>query len=571
LNVEAQEVAQIVRPSFGNPIPIEALSSHIAILGKTGSGKSNAAKIIVERGLEAGERICIIDPTGSWYGLRLKANGEPSDYPVVIFGGLHADKQISGRHGAAIAELVATSSTPAVIDTRLMTVGERTTFFKDFAETLLRRNRGPLRLVVDEAHLFAPQGKVPDAESGKMLHAANNLVSLGRSIGLRVVLISQRPAKLHKDSLTQAETLVAMRVIHPLDRGAVEEWIKDQADKEQGKEIVASLPSLPTGDAWIWSPEIGLLKRAHFPLAGTYDSGKAPNGDETAPELRPIDLEKIDALLDKAAADIKANDPKALRIEVARLTRELAETRKDAVAPAWPDQRELVQSLSDELTKTNAALEKLTGDSALLLRRQEAALAALQGERIELPAVTPVQRHVVPALPPVQRKPTPVREPPEGDGSVPHGCAKPLAALAGVYPAGMTEAQWATAAGYKRTGGTWQAYRSRLRGAGLTESRGGLWFATEGGAHAVGDVELPPPPGPDLARWWAAKIHGTPKLVEALIEAWPDPLPKDELAERIGMTASGGSFQAYVSRLRSPGLIEQDGAGIRLSDEVMGA
>jgi hypothetical protein len=160
---------------------------------------------------------------------------------------------------------------------------------------------------------------------------------------------------------------------------------------------------------------------------------------------------------------------------------------------------------------------------------------------------------------PVQRQPNPVRERPESDGSVPHGCAKPLAALAGVYPAGMTEAQWATAAGYKRTGGTWQAYRSRLRGAGLIESRDGLWFATEEGAHAVGDVQLPPSPGPDLARWWAAKIHGTPKLVEALIEAWPDLLPKDELAERIGMTASGGSFQAYVSRLRSPGLIEIGG------------
>jgi hypothetical protein len=87
----------------------------------------------------------------------------------------------------------------------------------------------------------------------------------------------------------------------------------------------------------------------------------------------------------------------------------------------------------------------------------------------------------------------------------------------------------------------------------------------------VGDVQLPPSPGPELARWWAAKIHGTPKLVDVLIDAWPDLLPKDELAERIGMTASGGSFQAYVSRLRSPGLIEIEGGGIRLSNEVMGA
>jgi hypothetical protein len=54
---------------------------------------------------------------------------------------------------------------------------------------------------------------------------------------------------------------------------------------------------------------------------------------------------------------------------------------------------------------------------------------------------------------------------PPSDGSIPSGCAKPLAALAGVYPAGMTEPQWAIAAGYKRSGGTWGAYKSRLLGA----------------------------------------------------------------------------------------------------------
>jgi hypothetical protein len=562
------------------PIPDAALAHHIAILGKTGSGKSNAAKVIVEAGLDAGERICVIDPTGSWYGLRLGANGKPSKYAVVIFGGLHADVQIGPAHGQAVAEVVATSATPAVIDTRLMTVGERTAFFTAFAQTLLRRNKGPLRLVVDEAHLFAPQGRVADPRSGEMLHAANNLVSLGRSIGLRIVLISQRPAKLHKDSLTQVETLVAMRVIAPQDRRAIEDWIGEWADPAKGKEIIASLPSLPTGDAWIWSPEAGVLKREHFPLARTYDSGKAPSGEDGAPELQPLDLEAVSALLDKAAADIKANDPRALKAEVARLSRELAAVNKHApaVAPSWPDQREKYAAAQARARDLETAIDTMNDRLNAVWARFCVPIAEMQEAQNECFAVrnrllTPPQRRVAAAPAPVPRQPIPTREPrqSEGNGAVPHGCAKPLAALAGVYPAGMTEAQWATAAGYKRTGGTWQAYRSRLRGAGLIESRGGLWFATEEGAGAVGDVELPPPPGPDLARWWAAKIHGTPKLVEALIEAWPQMLAKDDLAERIGMTASGGSFQAYVSRLRSPGLIEQHGGGIRLSDEVMGA
>jgi uncharacterized protein len=332
---------------------------------------------------------------------------------------------------------------------------------------------------------------------------------------------------------------------------------------------------LPTGDAWIWSPEAGVLKREHFQLARTYDSGKAPSGEDGAPELQPLDLEAVSALLDKAAADIKANDPRALKAEVARLSRELAAVSKHspAATPSWPDQREEVQQLTEELAASHATLERVIASANELQRRQKLAAAALAGMEVTIPAATPPQRRVTPVPAPVQRQPVPAREPrqSQGNGAVPHGCAKPLAALAGVYPAGMSEAQWATAAGYKRTGGTWQAYKSRLRGADLIESRGGLWFATEEGAGAVGDVELPPAPGPDLARWWAAKIHGTPKLVEALIEAWPDMLAKDELAQRIGMTASGGSFQAYVSRLRSPGLIEQHAGGIRLSDEVMGA
>ena len=55
------------------PLPTEVLDQHIAILGKTGSGKSNAAKVIVEWLLDRGERVCILDPTNTWWGMRLSA------------------------------------------------------------------------------------------------------------------------------------------------------------------------------------------------------------------------------------------------------------------------------------------------------------------------------------------------------------------------------------------------------------------------------------------------------------------------------------------------------------------
>jgi hypothetical protein len=403
--------------------------------------------------------------------------------------------------------------------------------------------------------VFAPQGRVSDPNSGKMLHAANNLVSLGRSIGLRIVLISQRPAKLHKDSLTQVETLVAMRLIAPQDRGAVEDWIGEWADKAQGKEIIASLPSLPTGDAWVWSPEAGFLERVHFPLATTYDSGKAPEGGEDGPELKPLEVAAVNALLGKAADDVKTNDPKALKAEVARLTRDLAAATKGKSPSVAPPQVDF-EAVQKALT---------TGFWEGWHKRGKADAEALKAVRhAEMPGVSQEPR-AFPAAKPAriagEFQPT--------DGSVPAGCAKPLAALAGVYPAGMTEAQWATAAGYKRSGGTWGTYKSRLTGAQLIEKRDGKFFATETGAHAVGDVEMPPAPGPDLVRWWAAKLPGTAKVAEALIDAWPNGLSKDELAAHIGMAAGGGSFGTYLSRLASPGLITRDGE-IRLANEVMG-
>lgn len=53
-------------------------------------------------------------------------------------------------------------STPAlaIVDTRLMTVSERTAFFTAFAQTLLRKNRGPLRLSQLELVEYPARGEV---------------------------------------------------------------------------------------------------------------------------------------------------------------------------------------------------------------------------------------------------------------------------------------------------------------------------------------------------------------------------------------------------------------------------
>jgi hypothetical protein len=82
-------------------LPADAFDDRIAIVGTAGSGKTYAAKGFVERLLESGARVAIVDPLGVWWGLRASADGTAPGYPVVVFGGRHADIPITGDTAAA--------------------------------------------------------------------------------------------------------------------------------------------------------------------------------------------------------------------------------------------------------------------------------------------------------------------------------------------------------------------------------------------------------------------------------------------------------------------------------------
>jgi hypothetical protein len=312
-------------------IPGAALEQHTIVLGKTRAGKSSKMRYLVEHLLEGGIPTIVIDPKGDWWGIKSSADGKTPGYPVVIFGGEHADVPINEHSGAAVAELVATSNRPCVIDLGGWMVRPRTRFFIDFASTLFKLTKGRRCLVIDEVHNFAPQGKVMDPEAGKMLHWANRLASEGAGKGLILLSASQRPQKVHKDFVTSNETLIACRVIHNLDRGAIKEWIDGCADPAIGKEVLTGLAQLQRPQAYVWSPEIGFgPKLVEFPLFSTYDSFKPQ--DHRTGSLKgwaSVDLADVKDKLAKVVEEAKANDPKELKAKVASLEKALAE--KNAV------------------------------------------------------------------------------------------------------------------------------------------------------------------------------------------------------------------------------------------------
>lgn len=534
-------------------IPPEALESHIGILGKTGSGKSNAAKVIAERLMQAGERVCMIDPTGTYWGLRLMPNGKPSSFRPVIFGGEHADIEITDAHGAVIAEAIATSSDSAIIDTRLMSTSGRTRFFALFAEALLRTNRGPLHLIIDEAHLFAPQGKVNSPDAGRMLAEANELVSRGRSAGLRVILISQRPAKLHKDSLTQVETLIAMRLIAPQDRAAVQDWVGEWADAAKGREIVASLSGLPIGDAWVWAPTHGFLERVHFPLAATFDSGKPLSRDQAAPVLKPLDATALGERMDTIRQEAMANSPQRLKQRIAELEREIAKTPLPGATKAELDAAYELGLLEGWSTGFGDAAKRVTDLAAALAKDMgaEPVVAAM-------PKTSPPPQPKPAAIPSPQRT---SYKPPAENSPISPSSVKLVDAIVAAYPAGMSLQTAAKRAGLSKRSSAFNRYLKEAANSpriSLRDDGKYVAVAAEAGVAAprgLDDFKAGLPPS-------YARMLGA-------IERFGNGLTLSEVAEHAGVSPTSSGLGAGIKELLALGLIAQEGTIFTLHPDFL--
>ncbi|MGH6792541.1 MAG: hypothetical protein ACRECF_07365 [Methyloceanibacter sp.] len=585
-----------------HPIPDAALDDRLGFIGTSGSGKTYNAGGAVERLLHRKARVVIVDPLGVWWGLRLKADGRrPSDLDVVIFGGPHGDLPLNEHAGALIGETAATMSESCIVDlSELGTKAADRRFMTAFLETIYRKAGGePFHLVVDESDLFAPQ-KPPKGDE-TLLNLMEQIVRRGRVKGFIPWLISQRPAVLNKNVLSQVDGLIAFKLTASQDRDALDAWIEGQADKAEGKAIKDSLPAMGVGQGVVWLPGRDVLKTVQFPPKDTFDSSRAPKRGEKkrTAALKPLDLGALKDRLASVEAEVKASDPKALRAELAKAKADIArlEKRPPVSDPAEIEriadgahaegfekgvklgERKSMVKPAEKLAETCASLLKVVEASHKMLLDAVGKIAAdTQALAKRLPPDPPASKgHTYSPLAP---KPTPIvrnvhSSTPRTSGATedrPLGAERrPLAVLAGVHPAGMTEAQWAVAAVLKRTGGTWSTYVSRLRMAGRIERQGDLFYATERGLADVGaDAVEIPPPGHHLVDFWAARIPAAGRMLRCLAGFYPNWLSREDLADQLSLTADAGTFGTYLSRLRRPGLIEEDGERrVRASPHLM--
>lgn len=551
---------------MSHAIPDAALDDRHAFVGMTGSGKTYSAGTAVERILSRKGRVIIVDPLGVWWGLRLLADGRLSPFDVVIFGGQHGDMPINEHSGALIGEAVAGIAESCILDlSEFGTAASERRFMFAFLTSLYRHaNNEPVHLIFDEADMWAPE-RIMDKEGDAMkLHGQmQTIVRRGRIKGFISWLITQRPAALSKNVLSQVDGLISFKLTATHDRKALGAWIEGQADRERGKEIMGSLAELQKGQAVVWIPGRGVLQTCQFPEKATFDSSRAPKRGE---KPRTLLLGKLDLLalrerLSTVEAETKANDPKLLKAEIARLRSLQNHVVPDpkaikvafdkgyeagrvtgvkqgrlAAAKHWLDSLRLV---TDELEKT---IQNIPESGLARLARPPA--PSRNGQTV---GAKPVARSL------------------KGNGDdheftgQQRKILNSLTFWRSIDHEAPTREQVAAVAGYKAGSGNFNNILGTLRTMGAIEYPGSGLVSLQ---TSVGDLLE----ASEARAMMLSKLTGSQKkIVEAA--KGHEKLTREEMAERTEFSAGSGNFNNLLGSLRTIGILTYPRSGeVALSD-----
>jgi uncharacterized protein len=597
-----------------NKIPDAVLTQHTAILGKTGSGKTSTAKLLVEQAVAQGHSVCILDPIKSdWWGITSNRDGSGPGLPFQILGGPHGHVPLQPEAGEAVGELVATNKLPlSIIDMSRFGPGGLSKFFLGFAPAIAKKPRRVLYVVLEEAHEFGPKERAGGNDENMLVYWSKRLATAGRVAGIRLVVATQRVQSLHNALLSSCDSMIAHRLTFPADQKPVIDWFAANIGKDRAAEVSSALSTLQTGEGFVGSGEARLFERMKFAKMSTFDNTSTPTGDDANHQIKtaPVNAEGLKALLGKAVTEAIENDPKQLKAEVAKLKKQLSDALAQPVT-IHADKRvqELEQQVAGlrEASSTSGAgieyaLSMAEGailDAQRYLNRWRAieesgradkassdkALNRMNGVSAPNPVETNGMHHALEreaprreairepdsagrqtgssaARAPAPRAPhhesAPARESARAGQDLTTPQRKLINSVAWWNVVGIwrpTRAQVAVFAGYTPTGGTFRNLLSECRSGGLIDYvEDAIVLAERGTKEAV---------FPERALSLADLHDGVcsiltkpqAKVLSFLFAHKTSAMPRDHIAALNGYEVTGGTWRNLVSELKTLGVI----------------
>jgi len=328
----------------GTPVDlpvVELLTGRGFVTGKSGSGKSNSASVVAENLLDNGFGLLIVDIDGEYYGLK-------EEYEILHAGAdEECDIQVGVDHAEKLASLALEQNVPVILDISsfldeaeargLLTAVARHLFAK------AKKRKQPFLVLVEEVHEYIPQqGSV--GECGKVLI---KISKRGRKHGLGIVGVSQRPADVKKDFITQCDWLVWHRLTWNNDTKVVGRILDS--------DYASAVEGLDDGEAFLttdWSEDV---RRVQFHRKKTFDAGATPGLDDfERPDLKSVSDDLVSDLESISEEKRQREDRTAqLREELDRKNSRIAELESEL-----RDARDM-RRMADQFTQ--ALVEQVRG------------------------------------------------------------------------------------------------------------------------------------------------------------------------------------------------------------------
>jgi hypothetical protein len=565
------------------PIPEAVLARHIACVGETGSGKTYDTKSIVEHLVAEGHRVCVLDTIKSdWWGMISSASGKKGGLPFRIIGGPRGHVPLHAGAGKALGELVAKGKLPlSIIDMADFGPGDPQRFFEAFAQAIWKNIKGVLYLVIEEAHEIAPKERAGFGKENMSVYWAKRLATGSRTKGIRLIVATQRVQALHNAVLGSCGTLAAHSLSFPADQKPVIDWLNNNIkDKAIRGLINEEMASLPAGHAWVACPKEGFIEKVHFPAIKTFDNTATPDKDAADIHVATaaVDPEELRTIIGDAVKEAEENDPGLLKRRLVTLEAELAKLRKSPGRPGTshaPTGAKLQEASAAgyERGKQDAArlyfprgfqegfekAKELIWDAVCELQNRVGDEYRKKTFKMPKPVIpSDLSPIAFPAAPAPIMASRPVPRPdgaPLAFGRVtvePGVLDAPLQRIVDAIRywnvfgiAAPTHQQVAFIANYVAGSGTWNRYLSSLRSGGYLEPRGVLQLTDS---------------GENLRAMVLAKIDAPlAKILAPLLDVYPEGRSHEDLAATASYVAGSGTWNRYLSSLRSLDLIEPRG------------
>ena len=220
--------------------PLEFIYQVSFITGMRGSGKSWTAGVLMEEFERLGLQFVCFDP--------LDAHGHLST--------LEGIQKISPKNNESInctklVNQLKDSNSSLLIDISNLNLESQQEMIADYCEALIQAKMGKgLLTIFEECQDFVPLQK-RNAATAPIIR----LCKLGRALGYGVCMVSQRPAAITKEALSQASTYVVHNIMQTRDLIAIKDQISYGTDKERIDKLVDGIAFAQSGECIIYSPE----------------------------------------------------------------------------------------------------------------------------------------------------------------------------------------------------------------------------------------------------------------------------------------------------------------------------